>query len=57
LGRTHVGELSTSGWLFAQFSKRLADPQLASLAMALTTVAFWWLILWAMSRRGWSVRV
>jgi predicted acyltransferase len=34
-----------------------SDPRLASLAMALATVAFWWIILWLMARRGWSVRV
>ncbi|TWT46723.1 acyltransferase family protein [Botrimarina hoheduenensis] len=35
----------------------LADPKLASLAYALGFVAVWWLVLWAMWRRGWSVRV
>ena len=34
-----------------------ADERLASLAMALATVACWWLVLWVMSRRGWSIRV
>lgn len=34
-----------------------SDPRLASLAMAIATVMFWWILLWLMARRGWSVRV
>ena len=58
LEATHVGELSTKAWIFQRvFADQIADPKLASLGFALATVAFWWIILWAMSRRGWSIRV
>jgi predicted acyltransferase len=35
----------------------LGDTKLASLGFALSTVAFWWLVLWAMWKRGWIWRV
>lgn len=58
LDATHVGELSTKTWIFQRvFAEHIADSKLASLGFALATVAFWWIILWAMSRRGWSIRV
>ena len=58
LGATHVGESSTKGWLYAKvFTDHISDPKLASFAFAAATVAFWWIILWGMARRGWSVRV
>lgn len=58
LGATRVGESSTKGWLYEKiFTDHISDPKLASLAFAAATVAFWWIILWEMARRGWSVRV
>jgi predicted acyltransferase len=58
LGATHVGEQSTKGWLYETvFTDQISDPKLASFAFAAATVAFWWIILWVMARRGWSVRV
>lgn len=58
LGSTHVGGMTTHGWLYHNlFADHIANPQLASLCFALTVVAFWWLVLWIMSLRGWSVRV
>jgi len=58
LGRSRVGEISTHEWLYQKgFAEHIADPNLSSLLMALTTVAFWWVILWIMARFGWSVRV
>lgn len=58
LGAIQVGGTSLHGWLFSHlFASWITDPRLASLGFALATVAVWWLILWAMSRRGWSVRV
>jgi predicted acyltransferase len=58
LAASHVGEQSTKAWLYENlFTSWIADPYLASLAYAVATVAFWWLVLWAMSRRGWSIRV
>jgi predicted acyltransferase len=58
LGATHVGELTTHEWIFKNlFTDHITDPKLASLGFALLYVAVWWLIAWAMSRRGWSLRV
>jgi predicted acyltransferase len=58
LGIIRIGGTSAHGWLYSRlFTSWITDPKLASLAFALATVAIWWLILWAMSRRGWSVRV
>jgi predicted acyltransferase len=58
LEATHVGELTTKAWIFQRvLAEHVADPKLASLGFALATVAFWWIILWAMSCRGWSIRV
>lgn len=58
LGSSHLGGTSTHGWLYGNlFADHIANPQLASFCFALTVVAFWWLILWIMSLRGWSVRV
>ncbi len=58
LGVTHVGDMSTHNWLYSKlFTSWIGDSRLASLAFAVTVVTCWWIILWAMSRRGWSVRV
>jgi predicted acyltransferase len=58
LEATHVGQFTTKAWIFQRvFADHIADPKLASLGFAFATVAFWWIILWAMSRRGWSIRV
>jgi predicted acyltransferase len=57
LGSTHIGELTTHEWVFKQFTDHISDPKLASLGFALLHVTFWWLIAWAMARRGWTVRV
>jgi predicted acyltransferase len=58
LATSHVGDQTTKQWLYENlFTSWIADPYLASLAYALATVAFWWLVLWAMWRRGWSIRV
>lgn len=35
----------------------LTDPRLASLAYAAAFVVFWWLILWGLHRRSWTLRV
>jgi len=58
LARTRVGETSTHDWIYGEFfTSWIADPKLSSLAFAAATVAFWWLVLWAMARRGWTIRV
>ena len=58
LGSTHVGELTTQQWIYKHlFTDHIANLKLASLGFALLFVAFWWLVAWAMSLRGWSLRV
>jgi predicted acyltransferase len=58
LNATHVGDLTTQQWIYKHlFTDHIADPKLASLGFALLFVAVWWLVAWAMSRRGWMLRV
>jgi predicted acyltransferase len=58
LAASRVSGMSTKQWLYETlFTSWIADPYLASLAYALATVAFWWLVLWTMWRRGWAIRV
>lgn len=58
-----VGETSLQWWLYQNLivgplqAIGLADPKLASFAYAVVFVACWWLVLWAMWRRGWAIRV
>ena len=43
-------------WLFhTLFTSWIHDVKLASLAMALATVAFWWFVCWLMLRLGWAI--
>ena len=49
---------SAKQWTYeAVFTSWISDPKTASLAFALATVAFWWIVLWAIWRRGWAIRV
>jgi predicted acyltransferase len=58
LAALRVGDQSVKQWLYGTlFTSWIGDPHLASLAYALATVVFWWIILWAMWRRGWAIRV
>jgi predicted acyltransferase len=58
LGIVKIGGVTAHAWIYRHlFTSWIADPMLSSLSFALATVAFWWLILWGMSRCGWSVRV
>lgn len=58
LGTIRVGEGSLQQAIYQTlFASRIADPRLASLGFALLTVAFWWIVLALMARRGWSIRV
>jgi predicted acyltransferase len=58
LGSTRIGDHTTHQWIYRHlFTDHIANPKLASLGFALLFVAVWWLIAWAMSRRGWSLRV
>jgi predicted acyltransferase len=50
--------ITVHGWLYSTlFTSHIDSPKLASLGMALLTVAFWWLVCWIMSRLGWAIRV
>jgi predicted acyltransferase len=52
------GDSSARQWLYdAIYQSWIADPKLASLGYALTMVAIWWVVLYAMARRGWVFRV
>lgn len=58
LNTTSVQGVSTKQWIYQEaFTSWIREPKLASLAFAAATVAFWWLVLWGMWRRGWSIRV
>jgi predicted acyltransferase len=58
LNRWHINGASAHQWLYGKFfTSWIADPKLASLGFALAFVAFWWIVLWVMSRLGWSIRV
>jgi predicted acyltransferase len=58
LASTTIGGQSSHDFIYQNlFTDHIADPTLASLGMALLTVAFWWLVLWIMSRFKLSVRV
>ncbi|MEM9354285.1 MAG: DUF5009 domain-containing protein [Planctomycetota bacterium] len=56
-----VGEgqtVSLKQWIYdTAFTSWIAEPKLASLAFSLATIAFWWAILTAMWRKGWTIRV
>jgi predicted acyltransferase len=58
LGRWRIAGMSAHDWIYSNFfTSWLTDPKLASLGFALAVVAFWWIILWIMSRLGWTIRV
>ena len=55
---TRVGGISTKEWLYENlFASWIGEPKLASLGFAVATVIFWWLVLWGLARRGWTIRV
>jgi predicted acyltransferase len=52
------------GWLkpiynigFANWITPHFGPTIASLAFAIATVSFWWIVLWWMDKRGWHVKL
>ena len=52
------------GWMEPLYRVGFADwmtprfgPYLPSLAFALSFVGVWWLVVWAMDRRGWYLKV
>ena len=44
-------------WLYDSLFVPWAGPLNGSLAFALATVAAWWLVLYALYRRGWFLRL
>ena len=58
IGNIQFGEGSLRSWIYETlFSGTFGEGELASFLFALTTVLFWWFILWLMALRGWSIRV
>ncbi|MBD9480389.1 DUF5009 domain-containing protein [Pseudoxanthomonas sp. PXM02] len=55
LGVGLMGPLYEQG--FAAWITPRFGPQASSLAFALAFVGVWWLVVWAMDRRGWYVKV
>jgi predicted acyltransferase len=58
LSRVKVGDATAHAWIYhSLITSHIHDPKLASLGMALLTVAFWWFVCWLMSQLGWAIRV
>lgn len=63
LGMIQVGNQSIKGWLYENLcvgpltAVGLTDPRLSSVMYAILFVGCWWLLLWFMWRRGWTIRV
>lgn len=63
MGMIRVGETSVKGWIYQNVivgplgAIGLTDPKLASVVYAAWFVGCWWLVLWLMWRRNWSIRV
>jgi predicted acyltransferase len=57
LNKIQVEGHSLHHWILYPYSHVFTDSRLSSLAFALTYVAFWWLVLWLMSLKNWSIRV
>ncbi len=59
--RTRIGSGETAPntytWIYKNWFLPWAGPLNGSLAFALTTVLFWWLILYGMYRRGWAIKI
>ena len=57
-----VGDTTVKGWVYQNLCVEplsaigLGDVRLHSLAYAVGFVACWWLVLWAMWRRGWRLK-
>jgi predicted acyltransferase len=58
LSKATIGMMSLREWLFeSTVTPWLTDGRLASLVFAVAVVVIFWLVLWAMSRRGWTPHV
>ncbi len=59
--KTHIGSgqkpPSTYTWIYENWFLPWAGPLNGSLAFAVTAVLFWWLILYGMYRRGWTIKI
>ena len=59
--KTHIGSgktaPSTYTWIYENWFLPWAGALNGSLAFALTTVLFWWLILYGIYRRGWEIKI
>ena len=59
--KTHIGSgqkpPTTYTWIYENFFRPWAGAMNGSLAFALTTVLFWWVILYLMYRRGWFLKI
>ncbi len=59
--RTYIGSGETAPntytWIYENWFSPWAGPLNGSLAFAVTTVLFWWLILYGMYRRGWEIKI
>jgi len=54
----HVGDTNLRSWLYVNgYSSLLGETNIASLAFALSNVAFWLLVGWLMYRRRWFVKI
>ena len=51
------GHISYWSWIYQSFYLPLGSPLNASLAMALSYVVFWWLMMWWLYRRGIFIKV
>lgn len=58
-----IGDQTVKGWVYENLivgplnAAGLSNPKLASAAYAAAFVACWWLVLWAVWRKGWTIRV
>lgn len=59
--KTHIGSGDTAPntytWIYENWFQPWAGPMNGSLAFALTTVLFWWTVLYWMYRRQWSIKI
>jgi len=59
--KTHIGTgantPTTYTWIYENWFLPWAGPLNGSLAFSVTTVLFWWLILYGMYRRGWAIKI
>lgn len=58
LGTVRVGSTTVKSWLYNEFfAAGFADPRIASVAYAAGVVVVWWIVLAAIAKQGWTLRV